>query len=124
MGHGVTLFASGDSITSAQLVGCVPTAIRLDANIRNPLPHYMPMLDRVRDLGQDFDLLPFQLHQFHFPLFKSMANRTVTTLHGRQDIPDLKPLYLGFSNMPLVSVSDAQREPVPKANFLATFFLG
>jgi glycosyltransferase involved in cell wall biosynthesis len=124
MGHEVTLFASGDSITSAQLVGCVPTAIRLDANIRDPIPYYMLMLDRVRDVAQDFDILHFHIDQFHFPLFKSMANRTVTTLHGRQDIPDLKPLYLGFSNMPLVSVSDAQREPVPKANFVATVLHG
>src|SRR6195256_1166821 len=124
MGHEVTLFASGDSITSAQLVGCVPTAIRLDANIRDPIPYYMLMLDRVRDVEQDFDILHFHIDQFRFPLFKSMANRTVTTLQGRQDIPDLKPLYLGFSNMPLVSVSDAQREPVPKANFVATVLHG
>jgi glycosyltransferase involved in cell wall biosynthesis len=124
MGHEVSLFASGDSITSAQLVGCVPTAIRLDANIRDPIPYYMLMLDRVRDAAKDFDILHFHIDQFHFPLFKSMANRTVTTLHGRQDIPDLKPLYLGFSNMPLVSISDAQREPVPKANFVATVLHG
>ena len=124
MGHEVTLFASGDSITSAQLVGCVPTAIRLDANIRDPIPYYMLMLDRVRDAAKDFDILHFHIDQFHFPLFKSMANRTVTTLHGRQDIPDLRPLYLGFSSMPLVSISDAQREPVPKANFVATVLHG
>ena len=124
MGHEVTLFASGDSITSAQLVGCVPTAIRLDANIHDPLPYYMLMLDRVRDAAEDFDILHFHIDQFHFPLFKSMANRTVTTLHGRQDLPDLKPLYLGFPDMPLVSISDAQREPVPKANFVATVHHG
>jgi glycosyltransferase involved in cell wall biosynthesis len=124
MGHEVSLFASGDSITSAQLVGCVPTAIRLDANIRDPIPYYMLMLDRVHDAAKDFDILHFHIDQFHFPLFKSMANRTVTTLHGRQDLPDLKPLYLGFSNMPMVSISDAQREPVPKANFVATVLHG
>jgi glycosyltransferase involved in cell wall biosynthesis len=124
MGHDVSLFASGDSITSAQLVRCVPTAIRLDANIRDPIPYYMLMLDRVQDAAKDFDILHFHIDQFHFPLFKSMANRTVTTLHGRQDIPDLKPLYLGFSNMPLVSISDAQRQPVPKANFVATVLHG
>jgi glycosyltransferase involved in cell wall biosynthesis len=124
MGHEVSLFASGDSITSAQLVGCVPTAIRLDANIRDPIPYYMLMLDRVHDAAKDFDILHFHIDQFHFPLFKSMANRTVTTLHGRQDIPDLKPLYLGFSDMPMVSISDAQRLPVPKANFVATVLHG
>jgi len=120
----VTLFASGDSITGAQLVGCVPTALRLNANIHDPIPYYMLMLDRVRDRAEDFDILHFHIDQFHFPLFKSMANRTVTTLHGRQDIPDLKPLYLGFSNMPLVLISGAQREPVPKANFVATVHHG
>ena len=124
MGHEVTLFASGDSITSAQLVGCVPTAIRLDANIHDPIPYYMLMLDRVRDAAEEFDILHFHIDQFHFPLFKSMADRTVTTLHGRQDLPDLKPLYLGFPEMPLVSISDAQREPVPKANFVATVHHG
>ena len=124
MGHEVTLFASGDSITSAQLVGCVPTAIRLDANIHDPIPYYMLMLDRVRDAAEKFDILHFHIDQFHFPLFKSMAGRTVTTLHGRQDLPDIKPLYLGFPKMPLISISNAQREPVPKANFVATVHHG
>jgi len=124
MGHEVTLFASGDSITSAQLVGSVPTAIRLDANIHDPIPYYMLMLDRVRDAAEEFDILHFHIDQFHFPLFKSMAGRTVTTLHGRQDLPDIKPLYLGFPEMPLISISDAQRKPVAKANFLATVHHG
>src|SRR5947208_11148261 len=124
MGHEVTLFAAGDSVTSAQLAGCVPTALRLDANVHDPIPYYMLMLDRVRDAAQDFDILHFHIDQFHFPLFKSVANRTVTTLHGRQDIPDLKPLYFGFPDMPLVSVSDAQRQPVSKANFVATVLHG
>jgi glycosyltransferase involved in cell wall biosynthesis len=124
MGHDVTLFASGDSITSAQLLGCVPTALRLDANVHDPIPYHLLMLDRVRDAAEHFDIVHFHIDQFHFPLFKSMANRTVTTLHGRQDIPDLKPLYIGFPNMPLVSISDAQRNPVPKANFVATVLHG
>ena len=124
MGHDVTMFASGNSITSAKLVGCVPTALRLDPNVRDPLPYYLLMLDRVRDAAQDFDILHFHIDQLHFPLFKSMANRTITTLHGRQDIPDLSPLYFGFPEMPLVSISDAQRQPVPKANFVATVLHG
>jgi glycosyltransferase involved in cell wall biosynthesis len=124
MGHDVTLFASGDSITSAQLTGCVPTALRLDANVHDPIPYHLLMLDRVRDAAEHFDIVHFHIDQFHFPLFKSMADRTVTTLHGRQDIPDLKPLYLGFPDMPLISISDAQREPVPTANFVATVLHG
>src|SRR4029077_7925178 len=85
---------------------------------------YMLMLDRVRDAAEEFDILHFHIDQFHFPLFKSMAGRTVTTLHGRQDLPDIKPLYLGFPEMPLISISDAQRKPVAKANFLATVHHG
>jgi glycosyltransferase involved in cell wall biosynthesis len=124
LGHDVTLFASGDSITKANLVSCTPKALRLDANVRDPIPYYMLMLDRVRAAADDFDFLHFHIDQFHFPLFRSRAERTVTTLHGRQDLPDLKPLYIGFSDMPLVSISDAQRRPIPNANFAATIYHG
>jgi glycosyltransferase involved in cell wall biosynthesis len=124
LGHEVTLFASGDSITNANLVSCVPKALRLDASVRDIIPYYMLMLDRVRAAADDFDFLHFHIDQFHFPLFRSRAERTVTTVHGRQDLPDLKPLYIGFSDMPLVSISDAQRRPVPNANFVATIHHG
>jgi glycosyltransferase involved in cell wall biosynthesis len=120
LGHEVTLFASADSITAAELVGCATMALRLDSNVRDPIPYYMLMLDRVRELAEEFDILHFHIDQFHFPLFAQMADRTVTTLHGRQDSPDLKPLYLGFSEMPLVSISNDQRRPVANANFVAT----
>jgi glycosyltransferase involved in cell wall biosynthesis len=124
VGHDVTLFATADSITAAELVGCASTALRLDANVRDPTPYYMLMLDRVRRLADEFDILHFHIDQFHFPLFRQMAGRTVTTLHGRQDLPDLKPLYLGFSEMPLVSVSDGQRRPISNANVVATVHHG
>jgi glycosyltransferase involved in cell wall biosynthesis len=120
LGHEVTLFASADSVTAAELVGCASMALRLDGNVRDPIPYYMLMLDRVRALAEEFDVLHFHIDQFHFPLFRRMAGRTVTTLHGRQDFPDLKPLYLGFSEMPLVSISDDQRRPIAGANFVAT----
>src|SRR5216684_3124667 len=123
-GHKVTLFASGDSVTSARLVSCTPMALRLDANVRDPIPYYMLMLDRVRQYAEDFDILHFHIDQFHFPLFRHMAHRTVTTTHGRQDLPDLKPLYIGFGDMPLVSISNAQRRPVANANFIATVYHG
>jgi glycosyltransferase involved in cell wall biosynthesis len=124
LGHDVTLFASGDSITTAALIPCVPKALRLDAGVRDPIPYYMLMLDRVRQRADDFDVLHFHIDQFQFPLFRPIAGRTVTTLHGRQDLPDLIPLYMGFGDMPLVSISNAQRLPVPNANFAATIYHG
>jgi glycosyltransferase involved in cell wall biosynthesis len=124
LGHQVTLFASGDSITAAELVPCVPQALRLDARVRDPIPYYMLMLDRVMRMAGDFDVLHFHIDQFHFPLFRPIAGRTVTTLHGRQDLPDLLPLYLGFGDMPLVSISDDQRRAVRNANFAATIHHG
>ncbi len=120
LGHDVTLFASGDSVSRAQLMPCVPAALRLDANVRDVIPYYMLMLDRVRQRAHEFDILHFHIDQFHFPIFRPVAERTVTTLHGRQDLHDLKPLYVGFCEMPLVSISHAQRRPVPNANFVAT----
>src|SRR4029078_7902629 len=124
LGHDVTLFASGDSITDANLVPCVPKALLLDASIRDIIPYYMLMLDRVRQCADDFDVLHFHIDQFHFPLFRPIAARTVTTLHGRQDLPDLRPLYLGFDDMPLVSISNDQRRPLPNANFVSTIYHG
>ncbi len=120
LGHQVTLFASGDSVSSAKLVPCVPIALRLDANVRDIIPYYMLMLDRVRALADEFDILHFHIDQFHFPLFRPIARQTVTTLHGRQDLHDLKPLYIGFADMPLVTISAAQRKPIANANFVAT----
>ena len=120
LGHKVTLFASGDSVTSADLVPCVPTALRLNHAVRDPIPYFMLMLDRVYRRRQEFDIIHFHIDQFHFPLFRPIAGRTVTTLHGRQDLPDLKALYAGFLEMPLISISNAQRRPIPGANFLAT----
>jgi len=124
LGHDVTLFASADSVTSAKLVGCVPTALRLDPNVHDPIPYYMLMLDRVYDQADEFDILHFHIDQLHFPLFRQLAARTVTTVHGRQDLPDLKPLYVGFSDMPLVSISAYQQRPVATANFAATIHHG
>ena len=72
LGHDVTLFASGDSVTSARLVSCATTALRLDPNVRDPIPYYMLMLDRVRECADDFDMLHFHIDQFHFPLFRPL----------------------------------------------------
>ena len=108
-GHDVTLFASGDSITDAKLVPCCAEALRLNPTVRDVIPYYMGLVDAVRRAASQFDILHFHIDQFHFPVFRDMAARTVTTLHGRQDLPDLQYLYAKFPEMPLVSISAAQR---------------
>jgi glycosyltransferase involved in cell wall biosynthesis len=123
-GHEVTLFASGDSVTKAELVPCGHMAIRLNPRVRDYVPHYMIMLDEVRRRAPSFDVLHFHIDAFQLPLFSAMADRTVSTLHGRQDLPDLAPLYRAFSNMSFVSISNAQRDPIPDANFVATVYHG
>ncbi|MEO6945917.1 MAG: glycosyltransferase family 4 protein [Nitrobacter sp.] len=124
LGHDVTLFASGDSITSARLISCAKTALRLDPNVVDSIPYYMLMLDRARRLAPNFDIIHFHIDYLHFPLFRYRASSTVTTLHGRQDLPDIKPIFHGFDDMPLVSISRNQRLPVTSANFAATIYHG
>jgi glycosyltransferase involved in cell wall biosynthesis len=124
LGHDVTLFASGDSVTSARLISCVPTALRLDPKVRDVIPYYMLMLDRVRRQSDQFDILHFHIDHLHFPLFRDMSSRVLTTLHGRQDIHDSKPIYVGFDEMRLISISDSQRIPILNANFAATIYHG
>jgi glycosyltransferase involved in cell wall biosynthesis len=124
LGHDVTLFASGDSVTSARLVGGATQAIRLNSTVQDYIPHYMIMLDKVRRMAHHFDILHFHIDSLHMPLFRDMAGKTLTTLHGRQDLPDLPLLYRAFSEMPLVSISNAQRQPIEDANFAATIHHG
>jgi glycosyltransferase involved in cell wall biosynthesis len=124
LGHEVTLFASGDSVTSAELVPCCIRALRLDPAVRDFIPYFMLMIDKVRERAAEFDVLHFHIDMFHFPLFRSLAARTLTTLHGRLDLPDLKPFYFRFGEMPLVSISNDQRTPLPHANFVATIHHG
>jgi hypothetical protein len=112
LGHEVTLFASADSITAAELVGCASSALRLDAHVRDPIPYYMLMLDRVRVLAEEFDILHFHIDQFHFPLFRQMADRTVTTLHGRQDCPDLRRSRFSRIRSALCRASNVYHESV------------
>ena len=112
LGHEVTLFASGDSVTSAELVPCVTRALRLDPSVRDTLPHFMLMIDKVHERAEEFDVLHFHIDLYHFPLFRPLAVRTMTTLHGRQDLGDLKPFYSRFGEMPLVSISNDQRKPL------------
>src|SRR6185437_9957565 len=85
-------------------------------------PHFMLMIDKVRERAEEFDLIHFHIDLFHFPLFRPLAARTLTTLHGRQDLGDVKPFYSRFSDMPLISISHDQRRPLPHANFVATIY--
>jgi glycosyltransferase involved in cell wall biosynthesis len=122
-GHDVTLFAAGDSTTAARLEAVVPRALRLEG-ITNAAPFNIIMLDRVADMKDEFDVLHFHIDFFHYPLFRSIAHKTLTTLHGRQDLPELPAVYRAFAYMPLVSISDHQRSPVPPVNWMGTVYHG
>ena len=124
LGHAVTLFASGDSETAAELVECAPRALRLDAAANDPLPHIALMLEQVRARAHEFDVLHFHTEHLHLPLFRDLAHKTVTTLHGRLDLPGIAALYREFTDMPLVSISAAQRAPLPFARWIATVYHG
>jgi glycosyltransferase involved in cell wall biosynthesis len=123
-GHEVTLFASGDSVTSARLVAACRRSLRLDKHCVDQMAHHVLMLERVFQCAGEFDVVHFHLDYLHFPLSRRQRLAHVTTLHGRLDIPDLEPLYREFREMPVVSISDAQREPLPRANWQATVYHG
>jgi glycosyltransferase involved in cell wall biosynthesis len=119
-GHEVTLYASGDSRTHARLRAATPQGLRLDPACRDPLAHHMIMLDEVRRAAAEFDVIHFNTDYLHFPLVRQLSTPSLTTLHGRLDLPDLVPLYRHFRDVPLISISNAQREPLPWVNWLAT----
>jgi glycosyltransferase involved in cell wall biosynthesis len=122
-GHDVTLFASGDSTTSATLVPCCREALRL-ANCIDPLAHHILMLERIHKAADEFDIIHFHCDYLHFPLSRRREVPQVTTLHGRLDTPDLIDLYREFREMPLVSISDSQRGPLPWVNWQGTVHHG
>ena len=123
-GHDVTLFASGDSVTNAELVPICPRSLRLDPECIDSIAHHVLMLERVYAAANRFDILHYHIDYLHFPVSRRMSRPHVTTLHGRLDIPDLQPLYDEFRDIPVVSISDAQREPLPQANWQATVYHG
>src|SRR3954469_369820 len=126
LGHDVTLFASGDSQTSANLDATWPKALRLDGSVRDPNALHMVMLERVRQKCDDeeFDFLHFHLDYYPFSLFSRQPTPFVTTLHGRLDLPEHQPVFTTFSDIPVISISNAQRRPVPQANFIRTIHHG
>jgi glycosyltransferase involved in cell wall biosynthesis len=120
LGNDVTLFASGDSHTSARLDATWPKALRLDGSVRDANALHMVMLERVRQKCDDeeFDFLHFHLDYYPFSLFARQPTPFVTTLHGRLDLPEHQPVFHTFSKVPVISISNAQRRPVPQANWV------
>lgn len=123
-GHEVTLYASGDSVTDARLVAACGRSLRLDERCIDQLAHHLVMLERVFHHADEFDVVHFHVDYLHFPFSRRRILPHVTTLHGRLDIPDLVPLYREYREMPVVSISDAQRGPLPWANWQATVHHG
>jgi glycosyltransferase involved in cell wall biosynthesis len=120
LGHEVVLFASGDSQTSAHLEACWPRALRLDGSVRDPNALHVAMLKRICQRARDFDLLHFHLDYYPFSLFSRQPTPFVTTLHGRLDLPEHQMVFATFSSIPVISISDAQRRPVPNAEWIRT----
>ena len=124
LGHEVALFASGDSQTSANLQTCWPKALRLDGSVRDPNALHMAMLEQVRQRAHDFDLLHFHLDYYSFSLFSRQQTPFITTLHGRLDLPEHQVVFATFPSIPVISISDAQRRPVPGAGWIRTIHHG
>ena len=124
LGHDVTLFASGDSRTSANLQPMWPRALRLDDTVRDPMALHISMLERVRRLAGKFDILHFHLDYFPFSVFSRQSTPFITTMHGRLDLPEHQTVFDSFSAIPVISISDTQRKPVPQAHWLKTIYHG
>ncbi|MBC7924041.1 MAG: glycosyltransferase, partial [Bryobacteraceae bacterium] len=124
LGHDVTLFASGDSQTAARLVPVCPVSLWRDPDVRETLPQHVRMLEMViRDLAQ-FDVVHFHCDYVHFPLVRRFACPNITTLHGMLHLHDVEALFEEFSDVALVSISNAQRTPCPDANWQGTVYHG
>lgn len=124
LGHDVTLFASGDSLTKAKLAPIWPSALRLDSNVTD---HFVPLfmeMEMVARRAHEFDVIHAHLDYFGYPLLRLLNVPSVTTLHGRLDLPELPALYGLYGDVPVVSISNSQREPLPEANYVATIHHG
>lgn len=124
LGHDVTLFASGDSVTSATLEPIWPRALRLDPAIRDPIAPHMLLMEAARRRADDFDVLHFHMDYWSFSLFGRQRTPFVTTMHGRLDLPELQPVFNAFPKVPIISISDSQRRPLPQANYVRTVHHG
>jgi glycosyltransferase involved in cell wall biosynthesis len=123
-GHDVTLFASGDSVTSARLVAPCESALRLNKSCVDPLANHVAMVQMVQDEIENFDVVHYHIDYLHFPVSRSSSFPHITTLHGRLNIPDLQGLYSLFTDMPLVSISRAQRKPLGSVNWVGNVYHG
>jgi len=124
LGHHVTLFASGDSVTSAHLVPACERALRLDPRVPEPVSLHVTMIEQVFKRSNEFDVIHFHIDGFHLPLTRRHSVATLTTLHGRLDLLGLDVLYREFNEHPLVSISHAQRRPLAWANWAKTVHHG
>ena len=120
LGHDVTLFASGDSVTAAKLQAIWPRALRLDGTVRDANALHMAMIEQIYRRSGEFDVIHFHLDYYPFSLMSRQPTSFMTTLHGRLDLPEHHPTFTTFSHVPVVSISNAQRRPVPAANWIAT----
>jgi glycosyltransferase involved in cell wall biosynthesis len=120
-GHSVTLFASGDSCTAAELHPVVDSALRLNPTIRDPQVFSLVQFDEVRARAEEFDVIHFHTEYLHFPLLRALGLRNaVSTLHGRLDIPGYASLFARYRELPLISISNSQRRPLPHSNWVGT----
>ncbi len=124
LGHDVTLFASGDSQTSAKLEPMWPQALRLDDTVRDPMALHIAMLEQVRQRADEFDVLHFHLDYFPFSVFSRQATPFITTMHGRLDLPEHQTVFNSFTSVPVISISESQRRPLPQARWLRTIHHG
>ena len=124
LGHDVTLFASGDSETTAELEAIWPRALRLDPSIRDPIAPHMLLMEAVRRRADEFDVLHFHMDYWPFSIFSRQRTPFVTTLHGRLDLAELQPVFNAFPNVPVVSISGSQRRPLPQARYVGTVHHG
>jgi glycosyltransferase involved in cell wall biosynthesis len=124
LGHDVTLFASGDSVTTAKLDAVWPQALRLDPTIRDTVAPHMLLVEHVRQRAEDFDVLHFHIDYYPFALMSRQSVPHMTTMHGRLDLPELQPIFRAFPTEYVNSISDHQRKPLPQANWLTTVLHG
>ena len=124
LGHDVTLFASGDSMTTARLVPGCSQSLRQHKGCKDQLAHHFTLIEQVFSEKDNFDFIHFHIDYLHFPVSQREQVAQVTTLHGRLDLPELRPLYRMFSEIPLISISNAQRAPLPWVNWQGTIHHG